>query len=192
MAEARADPLENFFPLASMLGFAAAWWLGGIYVATAVLMGLMTLQVVLLAVLRRAVKKPVLAMWGLVVGLGALTLLLRDKAFIQMKTSIVYGGFAAVLLIAEGMRKSLPAMALGKFFAPPAAVWRRVTFAAAGYFLALSGCNYFVATRFSEAVWVGVKTFGFPAVTMVMTFVLVFFLYRYAKIDGGGGGEGGS
>lgn len=176
----RTEILNNLFSVVGLLGFAAAWYVGGIYVATITLMTLMTLHVALLLLLRR-VHKPTLLMWVLVMVLGALTLLLRDKAFIQLKTTVVYAVFATVLGVAEALGKSLPRMALGNFFSAPAAVWRRVSQLAVGYFLSLSVCNYFVAKHLSESTWVGVKTFAFPAATFVFTLLVIAYLYRYAK-----------
>lgn len=172
--------LNNLFGLAGLFGFAIAWYFGGLYIATLALMALFTLHVVLLVLLRR-MHKPTLFMWGVVMVLGGLTLLLRDKTFIQLKTSVVYGVFAGALLVADALGKNLPQLLLGSMFHAPAAVWRRVSRVAAGYFFSLSVCNYFVAKYFSEAVWVGVKTFGFPSATFLFTVLMIVYLYRYIK-----------
>ena len=176
----RTETLNNIFSFVGLLGFAAAWYLGGIYTATVALMALMTLHVALLLCMRR-VHKPTLWMWGVVIVLGSLTLLLRDKAFIQLKTTLVYGALAVALAVAEFSGKSLPKLLLGNFFAAPPAVWRRVSLLAAAYFLSLSVCNYFVAKHLSESTWVGIKTFAFPAATFVFTILMMLYLYRYAK-----------
>ncbi|MCH9705347.1 MAG: septation protein IspZ [Proteobacteria bacterium] len=183
MANARTDPINNFFPIISMLGFALAWYVGDIYIATATLMGLLTVHIALLWGIRRHVPKITLVTWALVIVLGALTLILRDKAFIQLKTTIVYSVLALALFIADRMDKNLIKIMLGSFFAPPPAMWRRVSTVAALYFLALAGCNFFVAKYFSEGVWVGVKTFAFPAATIVFSLLMVTYLYRYIRED---------
>ena len=173
--------LNNFFSTAGVIGFAAVWYFGDIYYATGFLMLVMTAQLIVVSALTRSLHKISLMMWLLVVCLGTLTLVLRDKAFIQLKTSFVYGGFAVALLLADWFERNLPQLALAQFFDAPAAVWRRVSQALAGFFILLSLCNYWVASYFSEAVWVGVKTFAFPTATFIFMLVLIMYLYRYVK-----------
>lgn len=173
--------LNNVFSLLGLAGFAVVWFFGDIYIATAFLMGIFTLQLAVVSAVTRKLHKPSFYLWLLVIVLGALTLLLREKAFIQMKTSVVYSVFACALLAGDYLGKNLPRLALGQFFAPPDAVWRRVSHAAAGYFLLLALCNYFTAKYLSESAWVAIKTFGFPAATFIFTVLLLLYLYRYAR-----------
>ena len=178
----KTDALANIFSFAGVLFFAAAWWLADIYVATAVLMAVMTANVVIIKLMRRPLEKITLAVWLLVLVMGTLTLLLRDKAFIQLKTTIVYAVFAVALLASEYIwKKNLLRMALQGFFDAPPAVWRRAVAALAVFFVTLSVCNFFVARHLSEAAWVGIKTFGFPAATLVFMLCLLAFMFRYAK-----------
>lgn len=177
----REDAVNHIFPIISMLGFALAWYFSNIYTATAFLMGLTTAQVALLGYLFRRVQKTLLIMWALVMGLGTLTLLLNDKAFIQLKTTVVYSVLALALFIGDRLKKNLPRLLLDSFFDAPAAVWRQVSNAAALYFLTLALCNYLVARYLSEAAWVAIKTFAFPAASLVFTVLLIVYLYRYLR-----------
>lgn len=171
--------LQHGMPLAAAAIFPLVWYFTDIYYATAALMAVFAAQVAALAIARQPISKQVWTMFCLVIGMGALTLLLRDKAYIQIKTSVVYGGFAATLLIFEFIaRRSLPQLLLGKLFVADAAVWRNISVALAAYFAALSLCNWVVLTYFSEAVWVGVKTFGFPVATLCFTVLMVVYLAR--------------
>lgn len=176
------DALANVLSLGGVLLFAAVWWLDGIYTATAALMAFMTAHVVLLKALRRPLEKMTIVVWLMVLAMGGLTLLLRDKAFIQLKTTIVYALFAVVLLASDWVwKKNLLRLALRQFFDAPDAVWRRATGALAAFFLTLSACNFLVAKYLSEAAWVGIKTFAFPTATLLFMASVVACLFRYVK-----------
>lgn len=179
-AAPRTDALNNLFSLLGMGGFAIAWYLAGIFTATAVLMGILTVQLLAGLAVSRRLHKPTLFTWLLVLALGSLTLLLRDKAFIQLKTTLVYGAFAAALFIADRIGKNLPRLLLQQFFDAPAALWRRVSHLMAGYFLLLALINLAVARYLSEGAWVAIKTFAFPAATLLFMLLLMGWLYRHA------------
>lgn len=178
------DRLSGVFAVGCMAAFAGGWWFGGIYIATALLMTLFTAHVAVLKLLRRKVPAALLFGWGLVVLLGGLTLLLRDKTFIQLKTTIVYAMFGTALLLSDFVAgKNLPRLVLHTIFDAPQNVWRRVSIALALFFYALAACNLLVARFLSEGAWVGVKTFGFPTATFLFALLLAFFLMRYEKSD---------
>lgn len=186
MTQQRFDLLTNGFPLIAMLAFAGVWWVADIYAATATLMAAMAAQLVVLKFVRPPLEKTTIALTALVLALGTLTLLFRDKTFIQLKTTIIYGLLAVALPASDYLwKKNLPKLALHKFFDAPDAVWRRVSTVLALYFSALAACNWLVARNLSEGAWVGIKTFGFPAATMVFSLVLVGYLFRYAKAEDG-------
>lgn len=176
------DKISGVFAAVAMAAFAVGWWAWGIYIATAILMGVFTAQVAALKLIRGTVPPSTIAAWLLVLVLGALTLLLRDKTYIQLKTTVVYGVFAAALLLADfAFGKNLPKMAFETFFNAPAKIWRRVSSALAAYFFALAICNLLVAKYMSEGAWVGIKTFGFPAATFIFMIVVLVLMSRYMR-----------
>ena len=178
----------NFLSFLFVLTFAAAWWLADIYVATMVLMVLMTIQIVSMKLLARRLETLTVAMWLLVLILGTITLVLREKLFIQLKTTIVYSLFAAILLVSEFMlKKSLPRIAAHSFFNAPDKIWRRISVLLAVFFMGLAACNLLIVHYLSEAAWVSIKTFGFPLATFLFTVGLVVYLYPYAKMEGSSG-----
>ena len=177
-------PANGAFSIACMAVFAIVYWLADIYAATAALMILLTAQCLFFLVAKRRIEKSVLALWGLVMVMGGLTLLLRDKTFIQLKTTVVYSLFAAILLTCDFIfSKNLPKLALAPLFDAPDTVWRRVSLAFAAYFFLLAICNTLVSYYLSESAWVGIKTFGFPAATLVFTIIVAVCLLRYQKND---------
>lgn len=175
--------IANSFSLLGLVVFPLVWYVADIYLATAALMGIFVSQILLLLILKKPIEKAVWVMCLLVVVLGALTLLLREKAYIQIKTSIVYAGFAVVLLASQFVfKKNLLQLALQQFFRAEPRLWRNLSLSLAVYFMLLSLCNWIVLNHFSEAVWVSVKTFGFPAATFVFTIGIIICLSHYGEM----------
>lgn len=98
--------LKLLIDLGPLAAFFAAYALGGLMVATAVLMGA-TIAVLALgyAVERRIARMPLITAVVVLV-LGGLTLWLKDETFIKRKPTVVYLAFAAVLLIGQMMGRS--------------------------------------------------------------------------------------
>ena len=86
--------LIEFFPL---VAFFAAWALGGIYVATAVLMGAMVLLLAWDWFRTRTLPKMHLISAVLVWVFGGITLILHDVRFIQWKATVFYWAIAVLL-----------------------------------------------------------------------------------------------
>ena len=85
---------------------------------------------------------------------GGMTLYFRNPEFIKLKFSIVYVLMAALMLLShffgdKVLIQRIPQDALKL----PDAVWRRVSLAWIGYFLALALANWYIAEHFSEKVW---------------------------------------
>lgn len=193
--QAANNRLANAFSLLGVIVFPIVWYLSDIYLATAVLMGVFVSQILLLLILKKPIEKQVWVMCLLIVVMGTLTLVLREKAYIQIKTSVVYAGFALALLICQfGFKKNLLHMALKQFFNASPRLWRNLSLALAAYFMLLSVCNWIVLNQFSEAVWVSVKTFGFPFATLLFTIGLIVCLSHYGEMveDRSGGSNASS
>lgn len=174
---------DNAFGLLGLVAFPVVWYVADIYWATAVLMGVFAGQIPVKLALRQPLTKSVWAMTALVLCMGALTLLLRDKAYIQIKTSVVYACFAVILLFCQFvLQKNLLRVVLQQFFTASDRLWRNTSLALAAYFAVLAVCNWVVLMHFSEAVWVSVKTFGFPAATFLFTLAIVICLAKYGQM----------
>ena len=87
--------LFELFPLILFVAFLAKT---DIYVATAVLMAAVLLQLVVNKLRGKPINKMTLVAAGMVVVLGGLTLLLKNDAFIKWKPTAVYWLFAAIML----------------------------------------------------------------------------------------------
>lgn len=151
--------LIDFLPLVL---FFIAYKVAGIYVATAVLMAAITLQ--MLYVYKTEGRLQIMHKLTLVLVwvFGVLTLILQDERFIKLKPTILYAAMGLALMVTERYFKRNPLEALlGQQLALPASVWRRLTWAWVLYCFFMSALNAYVAYTFSTEAWVDFKLWGY-------------------------------
>jgi len=160
--------------------FLGAYFYGGIYVATAVLIGTLWAMVLLWAVWKHELNKTYLAVALLTSVLGGLTLYVHDPLFIPMKPTAVYTVFAAALLGSHVIGdRVLMARMLEQALTLPDQLWRRINFAWALFFIGCAALNWYVANHYDEATWVKFKVFGFTGLSMVFAIAHIPFVWRY-------------
>jgi intracellular septation protein len=172
--------LTEFAPL---LAFFVAYYLRGLYVATAVLMVAM---LVLLAVdwLRtRRIPAMHAISTVLVVIFGAATLLLHNKLFIQWKPTVFFWltslAFLGSFWVGERtLTERLLGAAFGDKLQVTPARWRLLNAWWVGFYAFLGALNVVVVLYASEKVWVALKVVD--GVLMV-AFVLVQVLWLSAR-----------
>ncbi len=176
------NKMNVLIEFAPALLFASAWVFYDIYVATAVLM-VSCFGVLLISWLRtRRLPKNQIFTAVLAGVLGGLTLWLRNPEFIKLKPTALYGAFALALFVSHFIGdKVLLARLPQTQIELPDPVWRRVNLAWSIFFLFCAALNFYVATHFSEAVWIKFKLFGFSALTLVFLLLHVPFLARYLE-----------
>ncbi|MGI9306354.1 MAG: inner membrane-spanning protein YciB [Gammaproteobacteria bacterium] len=173
--------LINFAPAAVFFG--AYYFSGDFQTATAALMAAVAGQIALLKILKLRVGAAEWAVAGLVLVFGGATLLLRETAYLQIKTTAVNWLFAAALLGADLIwKKNLARALLGGFFTAEDWLWRRVSGALAAMFFLLGAVNLAVIRNVSEENWVWIKTFAYPAASFVFLLGVVFYLARNASL----------
>ena len=170
--------MKTLLDLAPLAVFFGAWVLGGLYAATAALIVACGVQCVALKLAYGKVDRVNLVVFGFTFALGGLTLVLQNDAFIKVKPTFVYAVFAVALLVADfGFRKNLIRLMMEKFFSSVSdSAWRKVSCGWAGFFLCVSLFNFWAAFSLSEAAWVKIKTFGYPAATFVFAVAQVVFI----------------
>jgi intracellular septation protein len=152
----------NFLPLAA---FMLAYKLGGIYVATVVLMVAMVL-LALLDYLRLRRVSPMHALsTALVLLFGTATLVLHDPRFLKLKPTILLWLMALVFLASQWIGKAPlvqrmlePALAPGTRIARER--WLRINLVWVGAYALLGALNLLVAHAATEQTWVYFKGFG--------------------------------
>lgn len=169
---------------APALLFFAAYFLFGIYVATAALIVAAIALVLVYRLWQKRWHQSHLVVAVLATVLGGLTLAIHDPVFIKFKPTAVYGVFALALLGSHFVGKRvLLARIPQQTFAFPEPVWRKVNLAWALFFLLCAVLNGYVAGHYDEATWVKFKTFGFTALTFLFLLAHAPFLSRYMPRD---------
>jgi len=118
---------------------------------------------------------------AVVVILGAATLLLHDRRFIQWKPTVLLGLTAAAFLGSMAVGKQpLVRRMLEATFEEPLQISRRTWLLFnslwAAWFALLAAANLYIARNFAEGVWVKFKVFGITAATIVFLIPQVFWL----------------
>jgi intracellular septation protein len=121
----------------------------------------------------------------IVVLFGGLTVWLQDKAFIQLKPTIIYGVFAALLL--GGLATGRPTLQIVMEEALPgltATGWKLLTRNWALLFIALLFANEAARRMLSYDDWLSFKVWGVTVVIFVFTFAQAPLLARHGlKLD---------
>jgi intracellular septation protein len=123
---------------------------------------------------------------GVAVALGAATLLLHDKRFIQWKPTVLLGVAAAAFLCSMFIgRQPLVRRMLESVFEEQlqvsARAWTSLNVLWAAWFACLAFANIYIARNFAENVWVNFKVFGITAAMMVFMIPQAFWLSNRVK-----------
>lgn len=164
--------MQSLIELAPLAAFLIAYWVGGIYVATAVLMlGMVALLGVDWLRLRRLPPLHLVSAL-LVLLLGGATLILRDTRFLKWKPTVFLWLVAVSAIASTWIGKAPLAQRLlepliARSAALPREVWRRLNWLWAAFYLLLGCLNLAVADLASERTWVLFKVFGLTAAFLV-------------------------
>jgi intracellular septation protein len=181
--DTRMNQLLEWSPL---IVFFVTFEVRDIYWATAALMVACVLQLVIHRLRAGSFKTMHVVTTGVVLVLGAATLLLHDQRFIQWKLTVLLGLTSAVFLGSMVIgRQPLVRRLLEAAFPEPLVVsaraWLTINFLWAAWFAAFAILNLYVAKNFAVDLWVKFKVFGFPAATMLFMLPQVFWLASKAS-----------
>jgi intracellular septation protein len=172
--------LLDFLPL---LAFGVAYWLADFRTAVLVIMVAMAVQIVITWVITRTVNRMLLASAGLVIGLGTISLLLKNDLIFKWKPTVLNGLFAAVLLATQyvgdrpGIQRLLQSVAREEIHLTNPE-WRTLNLMWVVYFIVAGVANIVVAYRFSESAWVNFKVFGLIGMTLAFLVIQAWWLSR--------------
>src|ERR1700728_2397622 len=177
----RYSRMQALFDLAPLLAFFLAYYLGGIYLATAVLM--IAMVALLLLDLLRLKRVPPMHLLSavLVLALGSATLILRDPRFLKWKPTVFLWLVALASLVSPWVSRAPLAQRL---LAPmvsgsdtvPRRTWLRLNLLWVGFYAALGALNLWVADNASERAWVNFKVFGLSAAFVVFAIAQALWL----------------
>ena len=176
--------MKLLFDFLPVLLFFIAFKFAGIYVATAAAMAAAIAQAAWLWLRHRRLEPTQLAVLVLIVGLGALTLLLDNPDFIKWKPTLVNWLFGAVLAgsMVVSERNLLQRM-LHEKITLPAHAWRNLSLGWTAFFLFMGALNLFVAYRFSLDTWVNFKLYGILGLTLAFGVLQALYIGRYLPDD---------
>jgi intracellular septation protein len=172
--------------VAAMTGFlgdmerAGALVIARVIVATAAFM-VATLIAIIVSQVKTGRVSPMLWISGaLVVLFGGLTIYFHDPRFIQMKPTILYACFSAVLGFGLATGRPLLQGLLGAAYPGLSALgWRKLTVNWALFFAGMAGLNELVWRSASWDFWVGFKLWGAIPLTLLFAFANVPMLMRH-------------
>ncbi|WP_020109722.1 inner membrane-spanning protein YciB [Nocardia sp. 348MFTsu5.1] len=170
------------YNIALALGFLVTYRVAGIFAATGVLMGGVTLEV---AYIFAKGRRPTRLEWiglALVLALGAATLLIGDALFIEWRPTGFYWLCAAALAGSRLWMKTNPISALlGGRISLTSRVWDQVLWLWAAFLTLLGALNLVVAYNFSVDTWVNYRVFVAPALIAAVGVAMIVWRRNEVK-----------
>jgi intracellular septation protein len=193
MQEKRINPaLKQVLELGPpLLFFAAYLWIrdetftiggtdyDGFIVAAAAFVPVLLASIAALWVLTGRISRMQVFTAVLVVIFGGLTVWFNDERFFKMKTTIVYGVFAAILGIGLLQGRSYLAWVMSEFLPMQHEGWMILTRRLTACFAGLAVANEMVWRTMSTDAWVKIETFGFPLVLFLFLWAQIYALQKY-------------
>ena len=111
---------------------------------------------------------------------GGLTLILRDDTFVKMKTTILYGLFAGILLFGLIRGQSYLKYLMDELIPMSDAGWMKFTVRFVVFYLCLAVLNEIVWRTWGTDTWVDFRTFVLPVANVVFIMAQLPLFQRYA------------
>lgn len=175
--------LRHALEFGPVLIFFAVMQITDVFIATAVLMALMTLSALTAWLIEGRVSGLILFGLVTVLAFGTLTLALHDEGFIKIRPSIYFATLCAVLVFGLAIGRVFLKSLFEYAFQIDDAGWRKLTWRMAGFFAVLSAANYFVAESFSLDTWATYKVFGVPVLTVLFMMAQTPLLLKHQLPD---------
>lgn len=169
--------MQLFIDYLPILFFFGAYFYEDIYFATAVLMVVMPIILVIQWLMTRKLNKIYAASTVLVLVLGTATLLLRNPLFLYWKPTVLNWAIAAAFLGSQfiGNKPFVQRMLESAAQLEPYQ-WRRLNNIWVAFFAVVGCVNLYVAYTFSEPTWVKFKLFGMLGLTLVFVVIQTIWL----------------
>ena len=129
---------------------------------------------------------------ALISGLGGITIVFGDPAFIQWKPTVLNWVFAAAFLMSQFIgEKNLVTRMMGGQIKLPDHIWLRLNLSWVVFFIFSGFANLYVAFYYATDLdektrmdfWVDFKLFGLMGLTLVFVIAQAFYLTRYIQED---------
>lgn len=162
--------------------FILAYFYKDIFFATAVLMVVMPIVLLVQWVMTRKLNRIYAASTALVIVLGGFTLAFRNPTFLYWKPTVLNWAIAVVFLGSQWIgEKTIVQRMLGTAAELTDKQWARLNQMWVGFFLLVGAANLYVAYTYSEAFWVKFKLFGMLGLTLVFVVIQSIWLTMAAQ-----------
>ncbi|MDD9717581.1 MULTISPECIES: inner membrane-spanning protein YciB [Dinoroseobacter] len=152
----------------------------GFIVATVGFIPILLLSIAILWKLTGKLSRMQIMTAVLVIVFGGLTVIFNDEAFFKIKTTIVYGMFAAILGVGLLRGQSYLAFVMEDLMPIAQEGWMLLTKRLAAMFAAMAGANEIVWRTMSTEFWVKFETFALPAALFAFFIAQAKMLERYS------------
>lgn len=155
----------------------------GFIVATLVFVPILLISMGILWMLTGKLSRMQVFTAFMVIFFGGLTAWFNDERFFKMKTTIVYGFFAAILSIGLIRGQSYLAYVMSEMIPMKHEGWMLLTRRLTVFFIVLAVANELVWRTMSTDAWVKIETFGFPVLMFLFLWTQIVALERFTEID---------
>jgi intracellular septation protein len=174
--------MKFLFDLVPVILFFIAFKFAGIYAATGVAIAATFGQIGWLWFKGRKIETMLWVSLVIVTVFGGMTLIFQDETFIKWKPTVLYWAFASALIGgALFLKKNLMHTLLSEQMKLPDAVWSRLNWSWAGFFVFMGIANLLVAFNFSTDDWVSFKLFGGMGLMLVFIILQGLLLSKYIE-----------
>ena len=156
----------------------------GFIVAALILVPILLVATLILWLLTGTVSRMQLFVGVMVIFFGGLTAWFNDATFFKMKTTFVYGTFAAILGLGLMRGTSLLQWVMGEALPMKAEGWMILTRRLLVMFAALALANEAIWRTQSEETWVILETFAMPAALFLFLMGNFMALQKYMIEEG--------
>ncbi|MGD8421900.1 MAG: inner membrane-spanning protein YciB [Gammaproteobacteria bacterium] len=179
--------LLDYIPI---IAFILAYFYKDIFFATAVLMAVMPVVLLLQWLITRKLNKIYGASTALVLVLGGFTLAFRNPTFLYWKPTVLNWAIAVVFLGSQWIgNKTVVERMLGNAAQLADSQWTRLNQIWVSFFVFVGATNLFVAYHFSEAFWVKFKLFGMLGITLVFVIIQSIWLTIVSQKNSSASGD---
>ena len=178
--------MQALLEFAPLVAFFVAYRVGGLYTATAVLMGAMAILLIVDYIRLRRIPAMHTLSAVLVFLFGTATLVLHDLRFIQWKPTVFFWLASLAFLGSQWIGRQtltqrLLSAPLGDEIRVADSTWKRLNLLWVAFYALLGGLNLLVAFNFSEQLWVNFKVVGLPVVNFIFVGAQIAWLVRRAS-----------
>ncbi len=151
----------------------------GFIVATVVFVPILLAAMAVLWALTGKLSRMQMFTAFMVIFFGGLTAWFNDERFFKMKTTIIYGAFAAILGAGLLQGRSYMEWIMAELLPMQREGWMILTRRLTGLFAVLAVANEFIWRTQTTDLWVKLETFAFPAVLFLFLWSQIMMLQKY-------------